>query len=219
MSYNIAIDGPAGAGKSTIAKLVSKKLNYIYIDTGAMYRTMALYMLRNSIDIHNEELVSNECKNVDIRLENTSQGQMIFLDGENVSETIRNEEVGIAASVTSAYPRLRNILTDMQKDMASRSDVVMDGRDIGTVVLPNANLKIYLTASVQARALRRYKELTEKGESCDLEAIKKDIELRDYQDMNRETAPLKQADDAILIDSSDLTIQQVVDSILSLARK
>lgn len=211
----IAIDGPAGAGKSTIAKLLAKELNYIYVDTGAMYRAMALHMLNKNIDINNEDTVSKECVNVDIAFENTTSGQKVFLSGIDVSEEIRNEKVGLATSTSSAYGAIRSRLTDIQREIASKNDVVMDGRDIGTVVLPDAELKIYLTASVNARAQRRYKELMEKGQECDLGLICSDIEKRDHQDMTRAIAPLKKAEDAVYVDSSDLSINQVVELIKS----
>ena len=218
MGYNVAIDGPAGAGKSTIAKQVAKENGYIYVDTGAMYRAIALYMLQHNITLSDESAVAEACKDIDIELKYEDQTQQVYLNGTNVSVEIRKEEVGNAASVVSAYPTVRKTLLGLQQQIAARENILMDGRDIGTCVLPNAQLKIYLTASVHTRALRRYKELQEKGTTCVLEEIEKDIEDRDYRDMHREIAPLKVADDAEVIDSSDMTIDEVVEKILSLAK-
>lgn len=218
-NYNIAIDGPAGAGKSTIAKAVSKKLNFIYIDTGAMYRAVGLYYLNNKIDLKNEIEINELLDDINIDLTYVDGVQQIILNGENVSNLIRNEEVSSAASVVSTYKKVREKMVSIQQELAKVNNVVMDGRDIGTVVLPSADLKIYLTASSEERAKRRYKELLEKGEEVDLETIKKDIEERDYRDMNRENSPLKQADDAILLDSSNMTIDEVIDYILNLCNK
>lgn len=216
MHYSIAIDGPAGAGKSTIAKLVAGQLGFIYVDTGAMYRAIALYYLRKGIDGHDSASVEAECPHIQVTLDYDPEGrQMVLLNGEDVTPYIRTEEVGKMASVTSANPAVRAALLGLQRDLAVHSDVVMDGRDIGTHVLPDAFLKIFLTASVSVRARRRYDELSEKGISCDLAEIEKDIVLRDRQDMNREIAPLRQAEDAVLIDSSDLTISQVADSVIA----
>lgn len=215
---NIAIDGPAGAGKSSIAKLVAKKLNYVYVDTGAMFRTMALYMLNQNLDTSNESVVTENCDKIAIRIEYQDGEQHIFLNDVDVSADIRKEEVGKNASIIAKYPAVRTKLLNLQREIASKNDVIMDGRDIGTVVLPNAECKIYLTASSRVRAERRYKELQEKGESCDLAKIEKDIIARDEQDMNREIAPLTQADDAVLVDSSDMTIPEVVQKICELAK-
>lgn len=216
MSINIAIDGPAGAGKSTIAKKLAKELSFIYVDTGAMYRAMALYFLEHGILPTDEATIHRECETVEITIAYENGEQQVLLNGSNVNGKIRNEEVGNMASSTSVYPAVRTKLVELQKELAAKTDVIMDGRDIGTCVLPNAQVKIYLTASVQTRASRRYEELVQKGESCDLEAIAKDIEERDYRDMHREMSPLKQADDAILVDSSNLTIDGVVDTIRSI---
>lgn len=215
---NIAIDGPAGAGKSSIAKLVAKKLSFIYVDTGAMYRTMALYYLKNGMDPSNQELVESHCDEIDIRLVHEDGSQQIYLNGERVSEEIRKEEVGNNASVVAAYGAVRKKLVALQKQIAAVSDVIMDGRDIGTVVLPDAEVKIYLTASSAVRAERRYKELKEKGIDCDLKQIEEDIIARDEQDMNREISPLRQAEDAVLVDSSDMSIEEVVERIVGLVR-
>ena len=208
---NIAIDGPAGAGKSTIAKRLAKELGYIYVDTGAMYRAMAYYFLKNHISAEDENRIAAACEHVDITIRYQDGEQQVILNGENVNGVIRNEEVGNMASSTSVYPVVRKKLVELQQQLAVKENVIMDGRDIGTVVLPNADVKIYLTASSKVRAKRRYDELTAKGEVCDLEQIEQDIIDRDYRDMNRETSPLKQADDAVLLDSSDLDIDGVVE--------
>ncbi len=215
---NIAIDGPAGAGKSTIARLAAKELGFIYVDTGAMYRAIALYLLDNKTDIYDEVALKNALDNIHINIVYEAGVQHVFLDLQDVSTEIRSEKVGNMASTSSALPPVREKLLDLQRDIAAKNDVIMDGRDIGTNILPNAELKIYLTASVDVRAKRRYDELKLKGENPDLEEIKKGIETRDYQDMNRDIAPLKQAEDAVYIDSSDLTIAEVVDKIIDLAK-
>ena len=212
--YSIAIDGPAGAGKSTIAKTIAKKLEFIYVDTGAMYRAMALYFIRNGIDPADEDAVNAACGDIDVGIAYEDGIQQVLLNGENVTGLIRTEEVGNMASKTSAYPTVRATLLDLQRDLAKKADILMDGRDIGTNVLPDADLKIYLTASSGVRARRRYDELIEKGEKADLDQIEKDIIIRDKQDMEREIAPLKQAEDAVLVDSSDMTIEEVVDCIM-----
>ena len=216
--YNIAIDGPAGAGKSTIAKIVSKKLDYIYVDKVAMYRTMALSCYREGIKSDEEEKVVEKCKNVQVTLGYENGTQKVYLNGEDVSSEIRQEAIGNMTSAIAVYPPVREILVKMQQDIASKNNVVMDGRDIGTAVLPNADLKIYLTASSRTRAERRYKELVEKGQQCDIDEIENDIKDRDYRDMHREVSPLKQADDAVLVDSSDMDIDEVVDKIVSLVK-
>ncbi len=210
MTNNIAIDGPAGAGKSTIAKKLAKELGYIYVDTGAMYRAMAYHFLQNNIASDNESEIAKSCKNVDVSISYINGEQQVLLNGQNISDKIRNEEVGNMASATSVYPVVRTKLVELQRQLASKENVIMDGRDIGTVVLPNANVKIYLTASSKVRAKRRFDELTAKGEDCNFDDIEKDIIDRDYRDMHRETSPLKQADDAILLDTSDMDIDQVV---------
>ena len=210
MIYNIAIDGPAGAGKSTIAKKLAVDLGYVYVDTGAMYRAMAYYFLQNNISADDETAISAACPDVNVTIEYKDGVQQVILNGENVNGVIRNEEVGNMASATSIYPAVRTKLVELQRELAAKQNVIMDGRDIGTVVLPDANVKIYLTASSKVRAQRRYDELTAKGEKCDFDAIEKDIIDRDYRDMHRETSPLKQAEDAVLLDSSDLDIDGVV---------
>lgn len=213
MSMNIAIDGPAGAGKSTIAKRLAKKLGFIYVDTGAMYRAMAYYFLQHNIDAKDENTIAAACPDVDVTITYENGEQQVLLNGENVNGVIRNEEVGNMASSTSVYPVVRKKLVELQRQLAKSADVIMDGRDIGTCVLPDAQVKIYLTASSATRAKRRYDELTEKGVSCDLAEIEKDIIDRDYRDMHRETSPLRQAEDAVLVDSSEMNIDEVVDAI------
>lgn len=213
MSMNIAIDGPAGAGKSTIAKRLAKKLGFIYVDTGAMYRAMAYYFLQHNIDAKDENAIAAACPDVDVTITYENGEQQVLLNGENVNGVIRNEEVGNMASSTSVYPVVRKKLVELQRQLAKSADVIMDGRDIGTCVLLDAQVKIYLTASSATRAKRRYDELTEKGVSCDLAEIEKDIIDRDYRDMHRETSPLRQAEDAVLVDSSEMNIDEVVDAI------
>ena len=218
MSFNIAIDGPAGAGKSTIAKRAAKELSFIYVDTGAMYRSIALGLLRGGVDFEDTQALEKALEQIEVSIGYENHEQQVFLNQENVSGLIRTEEVSRMASAASAKPQVRAKLTELQRSLARREDVLMDGRDIGTMILPDAQLKIYLTASVHTRALRRYKELIERGEDCSLEDIEKDIEERDYRDMHRETAPLCQAEDAVLIDSSEMTIDEVVERIISLAK-
>lgn len=217
MSFNIAIDGPAGAGKSTIAKRVAEELGFIYVDTGAMYRTIALYLLRNQVDCEQEQELAAALEGMEISIAYENGEQQMKLNGENVTGLIRTEEVSRMASRSSAKPIVRAKLLELQRSLAARFDVLMDGRDIGTMILPDAQLKVYLTASIEARARRRYLEQQEKGEQCTLEKIEKDIEERDYRDMHRATAPLRQAEDAVWIDSSYMTIEEVVDKIKSLA--
>lgn len=219
MSMNIAIDGPAGAGKSTIAKRLAKKLGFIYVDTGAMYRAMAYYFLQHNIDAKDENAIAAACPDVDVTITYENGEQQVLLNGENVNGVIRNEEVGNMASSTSVYPVVRKKLVELQRQLAKSADVIMDGRDIGTCVLPDAQVKIYLTASSATRAKRRYDELTEKGVSCDLAEIEKDIIDRDYRDMHRETSPLRQAEDAVLVDSSEMNIDEVVDAIYQVYSK
>ena len=218
MIYNIAIDGPAGAGKSTIARRVAKELSFIYVDTGAMYRAMALYLLRKEVNKDDTEQIGNICQDAEISIEYQNGEQIVLLNDENVNSYLRTEEVGNMASVSSAVPRVREKLLSLQRKLAKDMSVVMDGRDIGTTILPDADVKIYLTASSLTRAKRRYLELQEKGTVCNLDDIQKDIEERDQRDMSREISPLRQAEDAVLVDSSNLTIQQVVDRILQIFR-
>ena len=218
MGYNVAIDGPAGAGKSTIAKLVAKEKGYIYVDTGAMYRGLAIHFLNRGIDPEDRDAVAEACRDAEVTIGYEDGVQQIYLNGENVTSMLRREETGNMASKTSAIPEVREKLLELQRSLAREKDVIMDGRDIGTNILPDADVKIYLTASVETRARRRYDELREKGEDCSLEEISRDIKERDERDMTREIAPLKKADDAVLVDSSDMTIQQVVDEICSHCR-
>lgn len=214
MVTNIAIDGPAGAGKSTIAKKIAKELSFIYVDTGAMYRAMALFLLKNNISPEDEAAIEAACQKADITIAYENQEQQVYLNGENVTGQLRTEEVGNMASVSSANTKVREKLVELQQELARKQSVVMDGRDIGTKVLPNAQVKIYLTASTHTRALRRYQELQAKGIPCSLEEIETDIKDRDHRDMTREISPLCQAEDAVLVDSSEMTISQVVAAIL-----
>ena len=217
MRINIAVDGPAGAGKSTIAKLVAKKRNLIYVDTGAMYRAMALLMIRNGVDLSDTERIISLAETADISIAYEKGEQVVLLNGENVNAFLRTEAVGNAASAVSAIGAVRKKLVQLQQQLAAKSDCIMDGRDIGTCVLPDASCKIYLTASSAVRAKRRFDELTAKGEECDYDKILADIEARDYRDMHREISPLKQAPDAILVDSSDMAVEDVVDRIIELS--
>lgn len=216
MSFNVAIDGPAGAGKSTIAKALAKELQFVYVDTGAMYRALAYFFLSRKADISNEEEIGEFVKEATVEIAYENGKQQVLLNGENVTSHLREEEVGNAASRTSAYPAVRAHLLKLQQDLAATQDVIMDGRDIGTCVLPKAQLKIFLTASVETRAKRRYDELLAKGEQADLSEIAAGIQERDERDMNREIAPLKQAEDAVLVDSSYMSIDEVVNTIRNL---
>ena len=216
---NIAIDGPAGAGKSTIARRVAKEKGYIYVDTGAMYRAIGLYFMNEGVDAENAAAVLEALAAIQVEIKYEAGEQQVYLNGKNVSKKIRQEAVGNMASKVATKQAVRDKLLDLQRNLAATQDVVMDGRDIGTFVLPNAELKIYLTASVDTRADRRYKELVEKHMPADLEEIKRDIEARDYQDMHREISPLKQAEDAILVDSSDMGIEEVVETIKNIYRE
>ena len=215
MVHNIAIDGPAGAGKSTVAQKVAKELSFVYVDTGAMYRAMALYLLRKGVNREEPDEIGEACQNAEISIEYQNGEQIVLLDGENVNAHLRTEEVSAMASVSSAVPRVREKLLDLQRKLARTMSVVMDGREIGTTILPDADVKIYLTASSLTRARRRYLEYQEKGEACDLAEIQKTIEERDQRDMTREISPLCQAEDAVLVDSSELTIDETVEKILS----
>ena len=218
MGYQVAIDGPAGAGKSTIARLLAEKTGFVYVDTGAMYRGLAVYFLKKGIRPEETERIIESCgeASVDIRYEDGLQ--QVYVNGENVTGMLREEAVGNMASIVSAVPEVRSALLELQRNLARTQNVVMDGRDIGTHVLPDADVKIYLTASVETRAGRRYKELVDKGVKCDLAEIAEDIRIRDERDMNRETAPLKQAEDAVLIDSSSMTIPEVVEAMSGLIK-
>ena len=219
MSYSIAIDGPAGAGKSTIAKLIAKKKGYIYVDTGAMYRAMALYFIEQGISASAQEKISAAAAEVEVTITYENNEQIVWLNGRNVNGLIRTEEVGKMASASSGNKEVRKKLVELQQALAKKENVVMDGRDIGTCVLPDANVKVYLTADSRVRAVRRYEELKAKGQECDLDVREKDIIDRDYQDMHRELSPLIQAEDAVLVDSSKLTIEQVADAIIDLCDK
>ncbi|MBR3836089.1 MAG: (d)CMP kinase [Clostridia bacterium] len=219
MAINIAIDGPAGAGKSSIAKLVSKQLGYIYVDTGALYRTVGLYSIRKGIDTKDAEAVTATLKDIKVELGFVEGAQHVFLNGEDVSDAIRTPEASMGASNVSAIPSVRTFLFDLQRDIAKNNNCIMDGRDIGTVVLPDAQIKIFLTASPEARAERRYKELLEKGEKVDFQDVLDDINKRDYQDSHREIAPLKQAEDAILVDNSNCNLEEGAKLLLDIVKE
>ena len=216
MGSSIAIDGPAGAGKSTIAKIVSKKLGFIYIDTGAMYRAMAVHMIRNGVSGDDNAEIEKNIDSADILIGHENGEQVVFLNGENVNSQLRTEQVSAMASKTSANAKVREKLVELQRKQAKTTNVVMDGRDIGTVVLPDSELKIYLTADTRVRAERRYKEFLAKGETCDIDEIEAEIKERDHRDMTRENSPLKKADDAVEVDTSYMTIDEVADKIISL---
>ena len=216
MIKNIALDGPAGAGKSTIAKLIAKKLNYIYVDTGAMYRAMALFMLRRGVDINDEKAIIDAAKEAEIEIRYENGVQCVILNGENVNDYIRTEEVSNAASKTSVVREVRERLVALQQSLAAKENVVMDGRDIGTKVLPDAYLKVFMTASADVRAKRRYDENISKGMECDLEQIKQEIIERDNRDMTRKESPLVKAWDAVELDTSEMSIEQVVEKIISM---
>ena len=216
LKYAVAIDGPAGAGKSSIAKELSRKLGFIYVDTGALYRTVALYLLNNGIKADEVDKIAEALEKIDVSLEHKEDGQHVFLCGEDVSALIRTEPVSMMASTTSALPIVRKFLFDLQVQMAEKYNVIMDGRDIGTVVLPNAQVKIFLTASPEDRAERRMLEYKAKGIEADYEKILEDIKKRDYQDMNRATSPLKKADDAVLLDTTGNEFHQSVEQMLEI---
>lgn len=219
MSFKIAIDGPSSSGKSTLAKMIAKNLGFVYIDTGAMYRAMGYYFLKNNLDLNDIEIVNNNVNNVDVELNYVDGVLQVLLNGEDISGVIRKEEVGSAGSIISTYKLVRERLVSLQQKMASVCDVVMDGRDIGTVVLPDANVKIYLNADCHERAVRRHKELLEKGIDKSLEEVEADLKERDYRDMNRENSPLRKADDAIEIDSTNMEIEEVVEMVLSIVKE
>ncbi len=214
----IAIDGPAGAGKSTIAKLIAKQLGLVYIDTGAMYRAVGLKAKRNNIACSEQEKIEEMLKNTEVELKNENGATAVYLDGENVSTEIRLPEISRMASDISAVPAVRYAMVEMQRSMANKTDTILDGRDIGTFVLPNADVKIFLTASVEERAERRYKELIARGENVKREDVRSDIEKRDYNDSHRALAPLKKADDATEVDTTGMTIDQVCEKIILLVR-
>lgn len=219
MTINIAIDGPAGAGKSSTAKLIAKKLGYIYVDTGALYRTVGLYSIRKGIDTKDAEKVIATLPDVKVELKFIDGSQHVFLNGEDVSDAIRTPEASMGASNVSAIPKVREFLFDLQRSIAANNNCIMDGRDIGTVVLPNADVKIFLTASVEERANRRYKEMLEKGESADYNDILEDIKKRDYQDSHREIAPLRQADDAIFVDNGGYDLESGTEYLLGIIKE
>lgn len=219
MSMNIAIDGPAGAGKSTIAKRLAAQLGFVYVDTGAMYRAMAYYFLQKGIASEDEKAIAEACPDVDVTIAYENGEQQVILNGMNVNGFIRTEEVGNMASATSGYQVVRTKLVELQRSLAKKTNVIMDGRDIGTCVLPNAQIKIYLTASSKTRAERRYEELIAKGVDCNPAEIEKDIIERDYRDMHREMSPLKQAEDAVLVDSSKMNIDEVVETIYNIYKR
>lgn len=219
MSFNVAIDGPAGAGKSTVAKAVAKEQGFIYVDTGAMYRAMALYFIRNGIDSNDEAAICAKLNEIEIALTYEDGVQQVILNGENVSGLIRTDQVSMATSDISKFRQVREKMVELQQEIAKTADVVMDGRDIGTVVLPNADIKLYLTASSRVRAERRYKEMAAKGTTQTLDEVEQDIIARDYQDMHRENSPLTQAEDALYFDTSDMTQEQVVETISGMIRE
>lgn len=219
MSYNIAIDGPAGAGKSTIARKVAAKMQYVYVDTGAMYRAIGLYLMRAGVSPEDVETIAERCVEAEVSIAYRDGEQIVLLNGENVNGLIRTEEVGKMASKSSAVPKVRELLLNLQRGLAKTENVIMDGRDIGTCILPEADAKIYLTASTEVRAKRRYEEEKAKGGMDTLEEIEQKIIARDYDDMNRPISPLRQAEDAVLVDSSDMTIDQVVDRIMEICHK
>ena len=214
--YLIAIDGPVGAGKSTVAKITAKKLNIIYVDTGAMYRAVGLYVTRKGLDTKKSEDVNSVLDEINLDVKLSNDGQMIFLNGEDVTKLIRTPEISMAASNVSAIPEVRVKLVDMQRKLAATKSVIMDGRDIGTVVLPNATTKIFLNADLDERADRRYKELIKKGQDVTFEDVKADIVKRDTNDMSRAVSPLKKADDAIELDTTGLDLDQVVDKVIDI---
>lgn len=219
MSYCVAIDGPAGAGKSTIAKKIAKKMQLIYVDTGAMYRAMALFLLRNHVSPEDAAAIERTCEDAEIGICYEKGQQVVYLNGENVNDLLRSEEVGKMASISSQIKSVRLKLVDLQRRLAETTDVIMDGRDIGTCVLPDADVKIYLTASSRVRAQRRFDELQEKGIACNFDEIEKDIIERDRRDMTREESPLKKAEDAIEVDTSDMSIEQVIATIIRICEE
>ena len=217
--FAVAIDGPAGAGKSSVAKAAAQELGYIYVDTGAIYRTIALYVLRQGVDPQDAAGVEALLPQIEIGMEYTDQGQKMILNGEDVTGLIRTPEVSMATSTCSAIPAVRAFLLQLQRDLAEKNNVLMDGRDIGTVVLPHAQLKVFLTASPQERARRRVLQLEESGQKADYEAILRDIQQRDYQDSHRETAPLRPAEDSVLVDTSGVTFEESVQRLVELVRE
>lgn len=217
---SVAIDGPSGAGKSSIAKMVAREIGFIYVDTGAMYRSIGCYALSKNVDTKDEKAVSALLPEINIEVKfSPESGQLIFLNGEDVSEKIREPEMSMAASNVSAHPKVREFLFDFQRNSAKKDNVIMDGRDIGTVVLPNADIKIYLTATAEERARRRYNDFLEKGSDIDLQTVLEDIKKRDYNDTHRAIAPLKKADDAILLDTTTLSVQDTKNKIIEIIKE
>ncbi len=216
---NVAIDGPAGAGKSTIARAAAKKLGFIYVDTGALYRAVGVYSLRNGLDTENPETVEGTLPHIQVELQFQDGVQHVLLNGEDVSEEIRTPQASMAASAVSAVPAVRRFLFDLQREIAAKNDCIMDGRDIGTVVLPQAEVKIFLTASPETRAMRRFKELQEKGAPDTYEAVLADLKQRDYNDSHRAVAPLKPAEDSVLVDTSALTLSQSVEKVIEVIKE
>ena len=217
--FAVAIDGPAGAGKSSVAKAAAQELGFVYVDTGAIYRTIALYVLRQGVDPHQASAVEALLPQVQVSLEYTQQGQKMLLNGEDVTALIRTPEVSMATSACSAIPAVRAYLLPLQRDLAAENNVLMDGRDIGTVVLPHAQLKVFLTASPEERARRRVAQLEKAGQQADYASILRDIQQRDYQDSHRETAPLRPAEDAVLLDNSSYTFEESVRRLVALVRE
>lgn len=217
--FSIAIDGPAGAGKSTIAKALAKQLSYIYVDTGAMYRAMALFFLRKGISADDNTQIATACLEAEVTIEYQNGEQVVLLNGENVNGFIRTEEVSRMTSATSVNKVVRLKLVELQRKLAEQADVVMDGRDIGTYVLPEADVKVYLTASVEERARRRFEEQKARGVDCDIKEIEENIKERDERDMTRDFAPLCKAEDAVYLDCSDMTPEEVISAILILCEK
>lgn len=219
MSYNIAIDGPAGAGKSTIARRAAEKLHFIYVDTGAMYRAIALFFLKKGISPQDTETMAAECRNAEVSITYQDGEQIVLLNGENVNSLIRTEEVSSMSSKASAVLEVRAHLLDLQRSLAAGENVIMDGRDIGTCVLPQADVKIFLTASTKVRARRRYEELRAKGSEESLECVEQKIIERDEADRNRAISPLKEAEDAVHVDTSDMTVEEAVDRVLEICQR
>ena len=215
MTINCALDGPSGAGKSTIAKAVAKKLGYVYVDTGALYRSIGLYCTRNGIDISDSAAVEGVLSEIKVELKYVDGSQTVRLNGEDVSGLIRTDEISMAASAVSAIPAVRAFLLELQRSIARENDIVMDGRDIGTVILPNAQVKIFMTASAEERANRRYKELLERGQDVNYDDVLRDINQRDYNDSHRDISPLKKADDAYELDTSHMSIEEAVDAVVA----
>lgn len=211
---SIAIDGPGGAGKSSIAKALAERIGFIYVDTGALYRSIGLYMLENNVDLSDSNAITGKLKDISVELKYVDNKQRVILCGKDVSEDIRKPEVSMAASKVSAIPEVREFLLSLQRDMADKNNIIMDGRDIGTVVLPNAQIKMFLTASPEERAMRRYKELIAKGEEVQYETVLSELNERDYNDSHRSVAPLKPADDATVIDTTGNNLEQSVDMIM-----